>query len=272
MAAIRPHPETRLESLITWFAASVLTAAAVVYALKRDERQAKPAKPGFSAESPANESLSLQHARAQQPGRGRSAATPRQIPWRGWKDIFVRTYNEIGDDRLLSLAAGVVFYSLVALFPALAATVAVYAFFSDAASIAGHLNLLADFVPGATLELLGAEITRIAGTAEGKLTFGFLIGFAIALWSANAGMKAIFDALNIIYDEEEKRSFIKLNLVRNRRHVDCCWRRCRVSADPCRLRMVVGGYTVSDRARALAGDVYPAALRAGSPLSLRTEP
>jgi membrane protein len=60
---------------------------------------------------------------------------------------------------------------------------------------------------------LSAEITRIAAKSDGKLTFGFLLGLGIALWSSNAGMKAIFDALNIIYDEEEKRGIIWLNVV-----------------------------------------------------------
>ena len=54
---------------------------------------------------------------------------------------------------------------------------------------------------------------RIAANSDGKLTFAFLIGLGLAMWSANAGMKAIFDALNVVYDEEEKRSFIKLNLI-----------------------------------------------------------
>src|SRR5437016_3003031 len=58
-----------------------------------------------------------------------------------------------------------------------------------------------------------ASVTRIAAKSDGRLTFGFLVGLGIALWSANAGMKAIFDALNIIYDEEEKRSLVRLNLV-----------------------------------------------------------
>jgi membrane protein len=84
---------------------------------------------------------------------------------------------------------------------------------ADANTIAKHLTLLANVVPGGTLELLGTEITRIATNSDGKLTLGFVIGLLIALWSANAGMKAIFDALNIIYDEQEKRSFIWLNLV-----------------------------------------------------------
>jgi membrane protein len=208
----RTAPESRVESLIAWFAASVLTAAAVIYAMKRDDDRHK-AEAAFGSENPATEPLSLQEARAREQGRGRKATTPVHIPWRGWKDIFIRTYHEVQNDRLLSLAAGVVFYSLVALFPAIAAGVSIYAFFSNASSIANHVSLVADIVPGASLDLLRDEITRIAGRSDGKLTFGFFLGFGIALWSANAGMKAIFDALNIIYDEEEKRGIIWLNLV-----------------------------------------------------------
>jgi len=84
---------------------------------------------------------------------------------------------------------------------------------SDAATISKHLSIAADIIPTGTLDLLGEEISRIAAKSDGKLTFGFLVGLAIALWSANAGMKAIFDALNIIYDEEEKRGLIWLNVV-----------------------------------------------------------
>ncbi|MPZ38998.1 MAG: YihY family inner membrane protein [Rhizobiales bacterium] len=204
--------QDRVENLVSWFAASVLTAAAVIYAMKRDDDRRK-AKVAFGSENPATEPLSLQEARARERGRGRKARTPVHIPWRGWKDIFVRTYHEVQNNRLLSLAAGVAFYSLVALFPAIAAGVSVYAFFSNAASIANHLSLAADIVPGASLDLLREEITRIASRSDGKLTFSFLVSFAIALWSANAGMKAIFDALNIIYDEKEKRGIVWLNLV-----------------------------------------------------------
>jgi membrane protein len=198
--------------LIAWFTASVLTATAVIYAMKRDDDHRK-AEAAFGSENPASEPLSLQEARAREQGRGRKATTPVHIPWRGWKDIFIRTYHEVQNDRLLSLAAGVVFYSLVALFPAIAAGVSVYAFFSNAATIANHVSLAADIVPGASLDLLREEITRIAGRSDGKLTFGFVLGLGIALWSANAGMKAIFDALNIIYDEEEKRGIVWLNVV-----------------------------------------------------------
>ncbi len=204
--------ESRLENLIAWFAASVAVTTAVVYAIKLDADQRKPV-PGFDNPSPAQEPLALQEARAAERGRGRRASVPLDFPWRGWKDILLRTYQGILDDRLLALAAGVAFYSLVALFPAIAAGVSSYALFSDAGTIAMHLSLVSDIMPASVLDILRDEITRIAGKSDGKLTFGFVVGLGIALWSANAGMKAVFDALNIIYDEEEKRSLLRLNAV-----------------------------------------------------------
>ena len=200
--------------LASWFAASVVVTAGVIYALKLggDRRTPQPASAPPRA-TPAQEPLTLQALRAAERGRGRRARAPLQIPWRGWKDVFVRTYHEIQNDRLLALAAGVAFYSLVALFPAIAAGVSSYALFANAATIGKHLSIAADIVPGGTLDIMGEEISRIAAKSDGRLTFGFLLGLGIALWSANAGMKAIFDALNIIYDEEEKRGIIWLNLV-----------------------------------------------------------
>jgi membrane protein len=211
--AARPR-NSRLENLVSWFAASVLVTAAVIHALNRqDERPGPKSYRVPPRATPAQEPLTVQEIRAAEKGRGRQARAPLQIPWRGWKDILLRTYHEIQQDRLLALAAGVVFYSLLALFPALAAGVSVYALFADAATISKHLSTAADIIPTATLDLLGEEISRIAAKSDGKLTFGFLLGLAIVLWSANAGMKAIFDALNIIYDEEEKRGLIWLNVV-----------------------------------------------------------
>jgi membrane protein len=162
--------------------------------------------------TPAQEPLILQDKRASEPGRGRGARTPLQIPWRGWKDVLGRTYQEIFADRLLALASSVVFYSLVALFPGIAAGVSFYALFSDPGTIAKHLSIAADIVPAGALDIVQTEIGRIAARSDGKLTFGFLVGLGIALWSANAGMKALFDALNVIYDETEKRGIVRLNL------------------------------------------------------------
>jgi len=145
-------------------------------------------------------------------GRGREAATPTQIPTLGWKDILWRTYEEFGQDRIMSVAAGVTYYALLAIFPAIAALVSIYGLFADPATIQDHLNALSGVLPGGALDIIREQVTRIAAQGGGTLGLSFVIGLAIALWSANAGMKAVFDALNIVYDEEEKRSFARLNL------------------------------------------------------------
>src|SRR4029078_9332609 len=136
--------------------------------------------------------LTLQQLRAIERGRGRRARAPSQIPWRGWKDVFVRTYREILDDRLLALAAGVAFYSLVSLFPAIAAGVSSYPLFANVATISKHLSIASDIVPAGSLDLLGEEISRIAAKSDGRLTFGFLLGLGIAPGSAEAGRTADF--------------------------------------------------------------------------------
>ncbi|QFU16932.1 YihY/virulence factor BrkB family protein [Microvirga thermotolerans] len=149
---------------------------------------------------------------AREQGRGREADTPTEIPTLGWKDILWRTYEEFSDDRLMSVAAGVTYYALLAIFPAIAALVSIYGLFADPATIQDHLNALSGVLPGGAVEIVGEQVKRIASQGGGTLGLSFIIGLAISLWSANAGMKAVFDALNIVYDEEEKRSFIQLNL------------------------------------------------------------
>jgi membrane protein len=168
---------------------------------------------GFGAVSSSEEPDALQYARAHEPRRGRLAKTPWEIPWRGWKDILWRTYQQINEDRLLAVAAGVVFYGVLALFPALAAFVSLYGLFADAGTINDHLSLIAGILPGGAIDIIREQFERLASTGDVKLGFGFIVSLGIALWSANAGMKAIMDALNVVYEEKEKRSFIKLNLV-----------------------------------------------------------
>jgi len=160
----------------------------------------------FGAGRSIDEPLGLQRAWAGEPGRGRHARAPWHIPWKGWKDIFWRTYQQIGEDRLLAVAAGVVFYGLLAVFPA------VTALFASPAAISDQLALLSGILPDSAVEILREQIGRLTANTS-KLGLGFIFGLAIALWSANSGMKAIMDALNVVYEEKEKRGFIKLNLV-----------------------------------------------------------
>ena len=151
--------------------------------------------------------------RVQEPHRGRQAESPSDIPLPGWKDILLRVYQNIGKHRVIALAAGVAFYALLAIFPAIAALVAVYSFFADPATISSHLDSVAGLLPGGAIDVIRDQMTRIASHGRSTLGLTFAFGLGVSLWSANAGIKAIIDALNLVYNEEEKRGFIKLNVV-----------------------------------------------------------
>jgi membrane protein len=172
-------------------------------------RSGEPGKGGGNVQSFAG--AGAKRVAASEKDRGRAAGKPTEIPAKGWKDVLWRVYQEIGEDRLLAVAAGVTFYALLAIFPGIAALVSLYGLFADAATINDHLTTLQGVLPGGALEIISDQVKRIASQGGGALGFAFFSGLAIALWSANAGMKAIFDALNVVYDEEEKRSFIMLN-------------------------------------------------------------
>jgi membrane protein len=126
--------------------------------------------------------------------------------------ILWRTWEEFNKDRILSVAAGVTFYALLALFPAVAALVSLYGLFAERDTIGSHLNVLAGFLPSVAVEIIGSEVSRIAGQAESTLGTAFFFSLVVSLWTANAGMKGLFEAMNVVYEEDEKRSFIALNL------------------------------------------------------------
>ncbi len=144
--------------------------------------------------------------------RGRHADAPVEIPARGWRDILLRVYHNIGNDRIITIAAGVTYYSLLAVFPAIAALVAIYGLFADPTTISRNLERLSGLLPGGAMDVIRDQMTRIASHGKSVLGLGFAIGLLVSLWSANAGTKSLFDALNIVYNENEKRGLIKLNL------------------------------------------------------------
>ena len=148
-----------------------------------------------------------------EPGRGRCSHWPLGIPPLGWKDIFWRTYREMGRDRLPALAGGVTFYVLLATFPAIAAFVSLYGLFSDVATVERQLVHLAYILPRDAVALIGSQMLRLAAQRHETLGAAFVASTLLSVWSANAGMKALFDGLNITYDETEKRDYLRRSLV-----------------------------------------------------------
>lgn len=152
-------------------------------------------------------------AEAGNEGRGRHATAPTRLPWEGWRDVLWRVYGELAADRVLLVAAGVTFYMLLAMVPGLTALVSVYGLVADASTVSNHVTALGGVLPGGATEILSDQLERLAEQNSGGLGLALLVSLAISLWSTNAGVKALFDAMNVAYDETEKRSFVKLNLV-----------------------------------------------------------
>jgi len=130
-----------------------------------------------------------------------------------WKGALLGIYENIGKHRVIALAAGVTFYSILALFPAMAALVSLYGLFADPATISMHLESMSVILPGGAMQVIGDELNRLVSQSSGKLGVTFLVGLAGALWSANAGTKSLLDALNLVYDMPEQRGLIKLNVI-----------------------------------------------------------
>jgi membrane protein len=191
----------------------IIAAAAALDLLPGDPVAPAKDEAPFGVSRNGQEHLQTQLERAKEAGRGRRAVLPIHIPWKGWKDIFWRTANQVSEDRLLAIAAGVVFYGLLALFPAVTALVSCYGLFAKPDTINDHLSFLQGVMPAEAYSIVQDQIARVVAKGQAGLSFGFAIGLLLALWSANAGIKALMDALNIVNEEDEKRGFVRLNLV-----------------------------------------------------------
>ncbi len=145
--------------------------------------------------------------------RGRAAEAPTEIPWPGWKDILIRLYSRITRDRILLIAAGTTFYLILALFPGIAALVSIYGLFFDPKTMISHLDVVASVAPGGAVDILREQLTRLSQQSGASLSLGFVISLAVSLWSATSGVKALFDGLNVAYEEEEKRGFLRLTAI-----------------------------------------------------------
>jgi membrane protein len=141
--------------------------------------------------------------------RGREASTPREIPWRGWLDIARRVKDQIKRDRLSIIAAGVAFYGLLAIFPGLVALVAMYGLFSDPTQIERHVASLSAILPPEAAQVVMNQLRDLVSTNRTALGLGAIGGLLLALWSASAAVRTLMEALNVAYDEEERRGITR---------------------------------------------------------------
>lgn len=139
--------------------------------------------------------------------------SPWELSRQSWVEIVKRLVREVGKDRVTSVAGGVTFFGILALFPAITALVSIYGLFFDSATIVSHIAMLERFLPAGAVQLIRDQIVSIVEAPAQALGIATVIGLLAALYSANGGMKALIESLNIAWFETETRGFFKLNLI-----------------------------------------------------------
>ena len=145
--------------------------------------------------------------------RGRSATSPWHMPASGWREILLRTWKESSKDNIGLVAAGVAFYAFLAIVPLLGATVLTYGLIASPRSVIANIAGLAHILPADIADLIGGQLLDVVHASSGKKGIGVLVGLAVALFGARNAAGSIIIALNIAYEEEEKRGFFKVTLL-----------------------------------------------------------
>ena len=140
---------------------------------------------------------------------GEHADKPTEIPRKGWFQILKRAWKEAKSDQVPLLAAGVAFYSFLALFPAMIAAVMLYGLVRDPVDVQRQVDQISDALPSDAASVVTTQLEAITSTSSGSLGLGLLVSLVLALWSASGGVGNIVSAINIAYDEEETRGFVK---------------------------------------------------------------
>ena len=144
---------------------------------------------------------------------GREAGDPREIPAKGWKAVALRTKQQVKHDNITILAAGVAFYLLLALAPATVAILAIYGLVADPSGVAEDINQFGATLPADARQLMTDQLRTAASSSGGKLGFGLVIGLVAAVLGASKGARSMIEAVNVAFDEEETRGFVKLRVL-----------------------------------------------------------
>jgi len=144
-----------------------------------------------------------------QPDRGRNATEPEQIPARGWWDIAMRVWQDLSRDNVSLVAGGLAMYSLLSVFPALAAAVSFYGLLFSPEDVVKQMSAFAGVMPPGVWDIFNTDLQDIVRHETGTLTVAALVAVGVALLSARSGMASLMQAANIAYQEREKRGFIR---------------------------------------------------------------
>jgi membrane protein len=150
----------------------------------------------------------LSHAHTPEPAPGRDAAHPAEFGWPAWRQVLGRVYANIGRHHLSVVAAGVAFFGVLAIFPALAALVGLYGLIADPADVMANLGEIRPLLPAEAYRLIENQLRSLLEVPPQRLGFAFGVAMLIALWTARVGVSTLVEGLNIVYRETDTRNII----------------------------------------------------------------
>ena len=144
---------------------------------------------------------------------GHKADSPRQMPKRAWKDIVARTYKRTWDDNVALVSAGVAFYGFFAILSLLGLIVLVYGFVTDPVSVIMQMRRLTAVLPSDVASIIAQQLLTVVQSSGKTKGLGVLVAFLVATYGGTNGAAAVITALNIAYEEKEKRSLWRFYLL-----------------------------------------------------------
>src|SRR5689334_2190627 len=141
---------------------------------------------------------------------GEEAEKPSEIPPRGWWQVVRRAFKESSADNVPILAGGVAFFAFLAIFPAIIAAISLYGLVADPETVAAQAQELSMALPEQARPILADQLQSVASASGGALGLGLVVSIVAALWSASSGTGNLLKAINIAYDEDENRGFLKV--------------------------------------------------------------
>lgn len=144
---------------------------------------------------------------------GAQAASPMQFSWSAWRAILKRVWAQNDAQNLGLLSAGVAFYAFLSFVPLLGALVMSYGLFADPAAVSRHMATIIGLVPAEAAKLIRDQLLALTTAAAERKGFGLLLALGVSIYGATRASGAIIAALNVIYDEANRRNFIQGTLM-----------------------------------------------------------
>jgi membrane protein len=141
---------------------------------------------------------------------GGEADRPGEIPPRGWFQVAKRVKDEAKADNISLLSGGVAFFAVLAVVPLLVAVLAIWGIFASPSDATRLIRDIASGLPNSAQRLVTQQLRSIANRSSSGLGLTAIVSLVVACWSASSGTKHLIEAVNVAYDEEEGRGFVKV--------------------------------------------------------------